>query len=328
MKRGLTLFWKLYMFFFAVPFPMILYYSINSGLGTMGTEDKNPWFALGILAASAIAWFILLIGYFRSWVLLIFVTKRNIETIKAEGICREAKILSAVKIVSPGPGYESYDLSLSFKNLADTEIIQKTSVNDSKPHERRYEVGKKVDLVIDKELKHIPYFIFAGAEVSIKTTRLAFIIIGWVLLFAIVVAYYIFSYQYESHGTGWRFLSFGHPLLICPVVLLFYRYIGGLIFNRIGGTSLGEAILIKFKGVKTTAKMINANQTGTYINEQPMIRFELEYTDSMQQVRRASLKKIVNLLDLSITKQETVDIFYLKDQPERIAFASDLNEIS
>lgn len=74
--------------------------------------------------------------------------------------------------------------------------------------------------------------------------------------------------------------------------------------------------------------MISANQTGTYINEQPMIRFELEYTDAMQQVRRASLKKIVNLLDLSVTKQETVDIFYLKDQPERIAFASDLNEIN
>jgi hypothetical protein len=328
MKRGLTLFWKLYMLFFAIPFPMILYYSINSGLDFIGTEDKNPWFALGILAVSVVAWLVLLAGYFRNWVLRIFVTKRNIEKIQADGIRREAKILNAVKIASPGPAYESYELSLSFKNLSDTEIIQKTSVNDSKPHERRYEAGKKVELVIDKDLKHVPYFVFAGAEVSIQTTRLVFILIGWVLLFASVLAYYLFSYQYESRGTGWLFLSLGHPLLICPVVLLFYRFLGGLIFSRIGGTSLGEAILIKFKGVKTTAKLISANQTGTYINEQPMIRFELEFTDSMQQVRRASLKKIVNLLDLSVTKQETVDIFYLKDQPERIAFASDLNEIN
>ncbi|MNY72247.1 hypothetical protein D3C86_2107560 [compost metagenome] len=59
-----------------------------------------------------------------------------------------------------------------------------------------------------------------------------------------------------------------------------------------------------------------------------MIRFELEYTDEQRQVHRKSLKKIVDLLDLASTKQERVDIFYLRDDPGRIAFASDLDEIS
>jgi len=328
MKRGLTIFWKLYMLFFAIPFPMILYYNINSEYDINGLEDKNPWVALGILAVSVLAWLILLIAYFKSWVLMVFVAKRNMEKIKAEGVHREAEILKAVQLKSPLPGYESYGLSLSFKNLAGTEIVQQMNVNDSKPHERRYEAGKRVDLMIDKEVKHVPYLIFATAEVSIKVTRLVFIILGWIFLFAAVTAYYIFSYQYESQGAGWRFMSFGHPLFICPVVLLFYRFIGGLIFNRIGGASMNEAILLKFKGLKTTAKLISANQTGTYINEQPMVRFELEFTDSSGQIHRASLKKIVNLLDLGTTKQETVDIFYLKDNPECIAFARDLNDIS
>lgn len=328
MKRGVITFWMLYMLFFAVPFPMILYYSINSEYDSAGLKDNNPWLALTILALSVIAWLMLLAGYFRKWVLLIFVAKRNMEQIKNNGVHREAKILNSAALTSPEPGYKSYALKLSFKNLVGTEIVQEISVNDGKPHERRYEVGKRVDLLIDEEMKRMPYFILATAEASIKKMRLALIILGWLILFAVVIGYYIFSYQYESHGMGWRFMSFGHPLLICSVVLLFYRLLARFVFNKIAGTSADDAVLIKFKGIKTTAKLINASQTGTYINEQPMIRFLLEYTDNQHQVHRESLKKIVDLLDLNSTKQEHIDVFYLKENPKRIAFASDLNEIN
>jgi hypothetical protein len=328
MKRGAITFWMLYMLFFAVPFPMLLYYNINSEYDISGLNDKDPWLALAVLALSITAWLILLAGYFRKWVLLIFVAKRNMEQIKIAGVRREAKILSAVEVASPKPGYKSYNLSLSFKNLVNTEIVQETTVNDSKPHERRYEVGKRVDLLIDEEMKRMPYFMFATAEASIKKLRLVLIILAWLALFTAVIGYYIFSYQYESHGMGWRFMSFGHPLFICPVVLLFYRYLARFIFNKIAGGSVDDAVLIKFKGIRTTAKLLGAGQTGTYINEQPMIRFELEYTDHQHQVYRESLKKIVDLLDLSSTKQEHVEIFYLKENPKRIAFASDLNEIN
>ena len=75
------------------------------------------------------------------------------------------------------------------------------------------------------------------------------------------------------------------------------------------------------------AKLVKASQTGTYINEQPMIRFDVEYTDNRHHVHRGSLKKVIGLLELDITKQEQIEIFYLPENPSQIAFASDLNNI-
>lgn len=65
-----------------------------------------------------------------------------------------------------------------------------------------------------------------------------------------------------------------------------------------------------------------------FINEQPQIRFELEYVDHRQLTHRKIYKKVVDLLDLDMVKKESVDIFYLKEDPERIAFTSDLAELS
>ena len=39
-----------------------------------------------------------------------------------------------------------------------------------------------------------------------------------------------------------------------------------------------------------------------------MMRFELEYTDNKHHVHRKSLKKIVGLLELDITKKEQIEI--------------------
>ena len=327
MKKGYMIFWGLYMLFFAVPFPMILYYNINSEFDTSTLIDRSPWLALGILAVSIVLWLILLIGYFRKWIWMVFIAKRNVEQLKAEGEPRETKILTAVKLSKPGAAYDTYELGLAFKNLVGTDIVQKMGINDAKPHERRFEVGKKVNLLIDREMKRVPYFIFATSEASIKIPRLIMIFLGWLALVAAVIAYYVYAYQTESQGMGWRFMGFGHPLLICPAVLLLYRFFLGFLLGKLGGAT-DDAALIKFKGIRTSAKLLAAGQTGTYINEQPMIRFELEYTDDRHRVYRKSLKKIVNLLDLQVTKQEYIEIFYLKEDPERIAFGSDLEEIS
>lgn len=65
-------------------------------------------------------------------------------------------------------------------------------------------------------------------------------------------------------------------------------------------------------------------QTGTYINEHPQVRFELEYEDLHGITHRTSYKKIVDLLEMEITRAKVLPIFYLADQPQHVAFASDL----
>lgn len=327
MKKGFAIFWMLYMLFFAIPFPIFMYYSIKSD-DPPSLTDTNPWLSLGILVLSVVLWVIILMGYFRKWILSNFIAKRNIEYLNKNGIPRKAEIIEAVKVSKDNAKYTSYELRLLFKNLVDTEIIQKTGVNDSKPQQRRFEVGKKVDILIDKDMKKSPYFIFTGTEATINILVIFFICLGWLTLVVLITGYYIYSYQTESVGMGWRFIAFWHPLVLCPAILLLYRVGLPRIFRLFAGSKKGEAELIKFKGIKTTAKLLSANQTGTYINEQPMILFKIEFVDYQNRTRRAELKKIVNLLDLNMVKQETVEIFYLKENPDRIAFASDLEEIS
>nr|WP_067063693.1 hypothetical protein [Mucilaginibacter sp. L294] len=326
MKRGFPIFWMLYALFFAIPFPMILYYGIKSG-NPLDIEGADPWLSLGLVALSAVFWIIVLAGFYRKWVLQAFSAKRNIDCLKKNGVHREARILESVNLSNPNAGYNTYELSLSFKNLVGSEIIQKASVNDMKSYEHRFEAGKRVGLLIDKEVKHIPYFIFENSEASIHKGKMALINLGWLLLLMVVAGYYIYSYLSESEGMGWRFMSFGHPLLVCPAVLLFYRILANLIEGKLSGVP-ANAPLIKFKGIRTTAKQLAANLTGTYINEQPMVNFELEFVDHQNHTHRASIKKIVSLLDLDSTKQKTADIFYLQGDPRKIAFANDLDEIS
>ncbi|MBB6499193.1 hypothetical protein [Pedobacter cryoconitis] len=327
MKRGLPLFWKLYMLFFAIPFPMILYYGINSEYDITGLKDKDPWFVMSVLLVSIVLWLFLLCHYFNSWVLFNFIAKRNIERLKNGGIRRQAKILNAVELSGHGAKYPIYELSLSFKNLVDTEIRQKAMVNDAKPYECRFEAGKRVDLLIDQEMKAIPYFIFASTEVKLNIKHLILVVVGWLGIAVLITGYYIYAYQSESFGMGWRFMSFAHPLIVCPGVLTLYIIMAKYILGKIG-QSPGDAALIKFKGIGTTAKILNASQTGMFINEQPQIRFELEYVDHRQLTHRKIYKKVVDLLDLDMVKKESVDIFYLKEDPERIAFTSDLAELS
>jgi hypothetical protein len=324
-SKGLSIFWSIYMFFFAIPFPMLLYYNIKSE-NMPNLMDSNPWYSLALLAISILFWTVLLIGYYQKWVIRNFLIKRNIEKLKTTSEPREAKILKSAKILKPGAAYDSYELTLQFKNLVGSTITVKTSVNDAKPYERRYEAGKTVGILLDKEVKNAPYFIFATTEVSMRKMIIVLTNLAWLSFAAIVVAYYVYSYYLESEGMGWRFMCIGHPLLTCAFTLLLYRGFGTFILRKFIGKP-NKFFLIKFRGTQTNARLLKAYQTGTHINEQPMINFELEFADQFYQKHRVNIKRIVNLLDLDITRQEYVSIFYLKEDPQQAAFEKDLNQV-
>jgi hypothetical protein len=318
-------FWLVFMLFFAIPFPMIIYYAAQSDMEVTPLLDKNPVTALIILAISVIMWGLLLAGYFYRYIIFVFVARRNMEKLKADGVRRQAEILSSEKISTTAGKLDTWDMKLSFKNLADTTITENMQVNDARPYERRFEKGKKVDILIDKNMKRVPYMMFATTEASVKIGIVALRILGWLSIVATVAAYYIYAYSTENEGAGWRFLSFGHPLIVCPAILFFYRFLSWLIITYAEKTS--EKIFIKFKGTRATARLIKASQTGTYINEQPQIKFELEYNDEQGRLQKISTNKVIDLLNLDITKQSHLDIFYLREDPSRIAFAHDLDDL-
>lgn len=315
-------FWLIYMLFFAVPFPMLIYYNTEYGI-----VDENggtrPWLALALLAISVVLWLILIQGWFRRWIILPFIMRRNILRLLKEGVRKDARIKSSKELPAAGKDVETREIVCSLPNFVGTEITEQLEVNDTKPELHRYEEGKTIQLLIDDKLKAVPHLTLDGVTVGMRAGRLITSLLAWLLITAAIAGYYVYSYQLENHGRGWRFLEFYHPLVLCPFILLVGRISFGKLINLfIGGP--GNGLQLKYYGIRTDAQIVSAEQTGTYINDQPQVRFELRYQDNLGKTHTASLKKIVPLLDLNITKQESIPVFYLKEDPKQVAFASDI----
>src|SRR5690606_21297299 len=311
-------FWKLYMLFFAIPFPMIIYYPL-SGM----PSSTKPWWAMMLLILSLVLWSVVLIKLYKQWVAYPIKAKSTIESLLREGSIKNAEILSVRKVKSHKEEMNELELRTRMLNFSGTPILVDLHISDSQPYQRRYEVGKSLRLRIDKDLKGHPYLVPEGSQITLETGRLMWCIAAWLFVVALIICYYIFSYQLENKGTGWRFLTFWHPLIIRPLSVLF-MFFGILGFiGKFNGLPK-DTLRVKFHGKNAVATIIRAEQTGTYINEQPQVRFELEYLDAKGQAHQVSLKKIVNLLDVGITREKTIPIFYLEDDPQQVAFASDL----
>lgn len=329
MGKGFFIFWKLFALFYAIPFPMILYYGIKSDSYPPELATRNPWLALGLVVLSIIIWIILLTGYYNKWILRTLSIKRKIEHLKNTGIKREARILTSIDKSNPKVNYSTYELNLSFKNLVGTQIEEKITVNDKTPYERRFEAGKNVELVLDQNPNDYPYMVLSSFQVSVRGNVILLLHITLLVIAALIAGYYCFAYQTESEGMGWRFMVFYHPLLVCALILnLGNINLLGRLMSKFANQNPKNDFVIKYKGLPATARLLKASQTGTYINEQPVVEFVLEFTDHQNQRHGVSIKKIVDLLDLDSTRQKEVDIFYLKEDPKRVAFASDLKELS
>src|SRR3546814_9789441 len=106
-----------------------------------------------------------------------------------------------------------------------------------------------------------------------------------------------------------------------PILLFTQGGISSLLKLFVGDPE--KYLRLKYHGKKTMAEVVSAKQTGTYINEQPQVQFDLNYEDSRGQRHRVSMKTIVSLLNLDMAKQKEIEIFYLEDDPQKIAFVND-----
>ena len=324
-KKGISIFWTLYTFFFAVPFPMILYYPISYGGGTRHVSTlSNPYWALAYLAGSLVLWGFLSIRYFRLWVVHPLQEEQALRQLVREGVPRDADVISSKNTGKKTQGFPEIQIALQFENFSGTPIRESLPVVDMRPELGRFGVGQRVRLKLSRKWTKGPLIAFVDAEFERDKLRWWLAVLGWLLLLVAVIGYYVFSYRYEHEGTGWRFLTFFHPLLICPLALLGMQWLfGGGLGKLFTGT--GDALRLKYEGYRAEARLLSVEQTGTYINEQPQVRFELEYEDRRGNTHHASFKKVVDLLDMAMTRAETIPIFYLADQPQNVAFATDLD---
>lgn len=182
----------------------------------------------------------------------------------------------------------------------------------------------------------IPEGITVATNVSYAARNIGFFL-GLILFSA---GYLVFSYWLQSKGYGWRFMHFWHPWVTIPLWGLFFGVLldvvivklagdeGGFMGALMGGSAIGASaptkeLVLVLKGKMATARVLDAQQTGMYINEQPQIRFELEFTDHRNRLHRVTFKKIISLLNLGGVQPGERSILYLPEDPQQVLFAEE-----
>lgn len=206
---------------------------------------------------------------------------------------------------------------LSFPNLRNTVIEHEMTFRDSKPQEKRFDVGKKVKVLLNSNISQEPYFILSDQKVAINPSGIILrgIFVG--LLIAYIVGLYYYFYMRDSFDFGWQFLTFMHPIIFSGVMTLIYVLVFQLIVGKFFKNKKDEKIL--FSGRNAKADIISVSQTGLTVNDQPEIMIQVGFKDFRGTEHIAVYKKIVTLLNLSsVPKHGNIEILYDENDPKKI----------
>ena len=313
-------FWTLYTLGFTVALPTFLYY-INE---LEAPSQDNATAAFIYLGLGILIWLVVIVLYARFFIKLVFTEKRRLEKTAAEGITIVAKI-TGKRQVGTARDTSVLNLKLAFNNLSGTAVEIPYQINDGKPYENRFEVGKTIEMRANLDEQNS---IFVPNAIQVSRNKGFIFLHSFIFLLLLLAAfvYPIFSYQLESQGSGWRFLGPLHPWIMVPVINIVLVAFIWLLFRFIGKASgtPEQPLRMVLYGIRTTGNIAGFSQTGTYINEQPQIVFEIDYTDQQGNERTSSYKKIVSLLEIHKISTGPKEIIYLPNEPENIVFYEDL----
>lgn len=313
--KFLIIFWGAFFIFFCAPFPILLY-MLNEELAT---EPRNSLaVSYGFLGFSLLIWGYVIIFFINKLFITTFKEKNTIRSILQNGIPREAEIIDykLLKYI-PETHMNVIQIVLSFPNLSNTLIEHEMMFHDSRPQEKRFDVGNKIKVLLNPKVSQEPYFVLRDQKVGFNTSGIILRSVFLVLLIAYVIGLYSYFYWRESFDFGWRFLTFMHPIIFSGVMTFIYVLIFQLIFSQFFKNKKEERIL--FSGRNAEAHIISVSQTGLTVNDQPQIMFQVSFKDFRGTEHIAVYKKIVSLLKLSsIPQQGTIEIMYDENDPKKI----------
>jgi hypothetical protein len=314
-------FWTLYTLGFTVVLPTVLYYTIDSQDALPAESVTMTFIYLGL---GLLTWLLILLLYCRFFIKAVFTDKLRLEKAAEEGVTIIAKITDK-RQAGTARDCAVLDLKLAFNNLSGTAVEIPYQLNDSKPGEKRFEVGNTIEMRASLDGPN-PAFVPKKMEI-IRSKSFVFLhLFIFLLLLGAAFVYPVFSYQLESQGAGWRFLNISHPWVLVPLINL---GVGGFIWILLGfiGKASGnpaEPLRMILYGIKATGTILSYSQTGMSINDQPQVQFEIEYIDQQGLKQFTLYKKIVSLLEIHKISAEHKEIMYLPTHPQNIVFYEDL----
>jgi len=283
------------------------------------TEPRNTLAVSYVyLGFSLLLWLYVLTFLVNNLLIKTFKEKNTISHIVHNGLPREAEITD-YKLVkyNAGTNINLIHIVLSFQNLSNTPIRHEMMFYDTKPQEKRFDIGKTVKVLLNPDTSKEPYFILRGMQTKFKVKNMILRIVFLVFMIAYVIGLYSYFYLRESFDFGWRFLTFMHPIIFSGFMFLLTLLVYKLIVGKFVKNKKEEEIL--FAGRSAQAEIISVSQTGLTVNDQPQIMFQVSFKDTKGAEHITTYKKIVRLLDLSsVPKQGTVEILYNENDPKKI----------
>ncbi|WP_130867534.1 hypothetical protein [Chryseobacterium indologenes] len=313
--KFMIIFWGAFLFFFCVPFPIFIYMMTEE----LTTEPRNSLaISYGYLGFSLLIWGYIIVFFVNNLFVKTFQQRSTIYSILRNGIPREAAVTRYQLIkYFPESNMNAIQIVLSFPNLRNTVIEHEMTFHDSKPQEKRFDVGKKVKVLLNPNISQEPYFILSDQKVAINPSGIILrgIFVG--LLIAYIVGLYYYFYMRDSFDFGWQFLTFMHPIIFSGVMTLIYVLVFQLIVGKFFKNKKDEKIL--FSGRNAKADIISVSQTGVTVNDQPEIMIQVGFKDFRGTEHIAVYKKIVTLLNLSsVPKHGNIEILYDENDPKKI----------
>ena len=313
--KFMIIFWGAFLFFFCVPFPIFIYMMTEE----LTTEPRNSLaISYGYLGFSLLIWGYIIVFFVNNLFVKTFQQRSTIYSILRNGIPREAAVTRYQLIkYFPESNMNAIQIVLSFPNLRNTVIEHEMTFHDSKPQEKRFDVGKKVKVLLNPNISQEPYFILSDQKVAINPSGIILrgIFVG--LLIAYIVGLYYYFYMRDSFDFDWQFLTFMHPIIFSGVMTLIYVLVFQLIVGKFFKNKKDEKIL--FSGRNAKADIISVSQTGVTVNDQPEIMIQVGFKDFRGTEHIAVYKKIVTLLNLSsVPKHGNIEILYDENDPKKI----------
>ncbi len=298
-------------FFFLYIFPLVFSY--------VGTWKWGAWASTGSLLVGIVAWTIFIREQYKEY----FKSPENIWK-KAVLLQRNGKHVDAevTKVVSrkrTESGNYLTEIEISFPNLVGTMITTSMEFEDTKPEQKRYEVGKKFALKLNTQ-KPVDGLPWINAEGEIHQNKP---ISRWLFAFSFVyaIATFIGHYTLFSDGQGWRFITLLHPWVATPFIGLGMMGATSRIEKKLKGrnSSSGNYNLefeLLLYGVETQGKITKSSQTGTYINEQPEMVYTVSFTDRKGETHFIDQKEVVLLNEMKNYQPGDVRVLYLPSDPK------------
>lgn len=295
--------------FFVFIFPLFFSYLGIWGWGAFGGTIS--------LIVGTIGWLIYIGSLSYRFFLEPKKVMRTVDRILRTGPLVSSKILDKQQI---GNTPNELNLKLEFQNLSNTTVNVTTEIFDIEPDKKRFEVGKTIDIRLNTFGKS-PLLLPNNSRPIVKNNKLTNLLII-LLVVVYMVLTFIAHYFFFSEGRGWGFLSLYHPWVLTPFGALLLNNlsiskIGKYVFGGVDSDSESWQYILYGKHARAVIK--ECFQTGTFINEQPMMQLQIQFTDNSGKLHHVSFKRLVYLNELAyFIEGAERDILYMEKEPDKI----------